>query len=522
MKTLICLLLLCASAFASPRWSAGGMLREFLGPLMPQYVATAFTRGVAPVGSYTLTAKSPTTLGTCASGTSCAVTLAASISTGDLVTVSCMLPVAGSVMMNSVSSGGTLFPLYSASGTGDGNIGNWTNGYFIATGTVSGSITINYVATTGSTSECFVRDYGVSSGTPLLDWASASIPTASGASTSGLTPVLSTTKAAIVQQFQGESGFSTRRLTSSVSTYGNGQIDSTNGPGVADLLNTTSTTAPTWTITAGTLGFADKTGMAFGTDATACQDVMFADWSGSTSGTTPTASLANASSFGYPQTGHTSIQANGWTANTASAMSYQTATPPALHHSIKTCGDGATHSGSTSFAMQYDQSTATVGYLGFGFMGGLTSSMGMQIYTTYAGTDTNFHDEAGVGSTTNNFVTLQVGGSGSATQLRIECNGGGGTTNFSSGITVSTSTWYWVSIQNASSTGGSIEVCSDDTCGTVVGTGTCTASGWTSRWHDTFQVGQGGGTSDFPATVFRTANVIFDGHGVYPVTTAIP
>lgn len=472
----------------------------------------------AGAGTYVAVNNSPASLGPCTgTGTTCELTLNGAISAGNLLVIGCNTAPSTCVQMQSISSGGTLVPVYSASGAGSTDIGCFEHGYVYPSTAASGPLTITFNAATRG-AECFVRQYSVSSGTPRLDWASAQFPTASGTTQAGLAPVLTGTKDLLVQSTIGQSTFHTIRDCTSVSGYGNAQCDPANGPGMADLLNTTSTALPTWTYS-GDLEFAQLDGLAFATDATPCSDKLFVDWSGASAGTTPTVALVNASSFGLPTTGGTPAGANGWGLNSVDAMTYQTASPPALHASIRTCGDGAVHGGATTNVMKYDFSNTNPGYLAFNFTGGQVTSAGGYFYVSgYSGADTIYHDTFGLGSATNNYITFQIGGTGSNVVARLECNGGGGTTNFSAPIPISLDTWYWRTIQNDTSTGGQIKVCTDSTCGTVVGSASCTASGWTVSPSSSFQVGQGGGTTDFPAAYILSTDEILDPSGTFPVT----
>ncbi len=513
LSVIVSTLLMCALLWRIPVLVMGQSI------IMP-----GFTAAATGPGTFTLLHSSPSAPGSCTgTGSTCTLTLSANFSSGDLVTIHCLTSTSDSPSLVSVNEGGTLMPVYSAGGNGNNTMGIPADGYiYPSASTSSTSFVLTFTGSTGGAS-CFVREYSVSTGTPVLDWANGTLPSASGTTVSGLSPTYSGTNDIVVQYAMGQSGFFTVRTITNVSTYNNGQFDGINGPGVANLINTTSTSAPSWTAS-GALGFASLGGMAFATNATACSDVLFTDWHGSTSGTAVTPSLASGSSYGYSGAGASVVQSNGWTASSAAAMTYQSATPPALNHSVRTCGDGSSHAGSTTFSMKYDFSNNTVGYMYFGAVGGNQTSWGGQVLVTgYSAADTNFHDQVGLGSVTNNFVTMQVGGSGSSVQFRIECNGGGGTTNFSSGINISTGTWYWVTFLNNTSVGGSIAVYTDDTLATQLGsTQTCTASGWTASILDTYQVGQGGGTSDFPTANLQTANSIMDLHGVFPLGSATP
>ena len=479
--------------------------------------------GGGPSGAvFAALTNSPSSLGDCTgTGTTCSLTLASSLPAGAFAYIHCLTSTSGYAALQSVNVGGTLVPIYSATGVGDDNVGWSADAYIASTTSTAGPMVFTFTVATGG-AECYVRPYSVSSGTPLLDWAFAEKVTATGTTQAGLTPVYTGTTDLAIQNTVGESTFSTKRDCSSVTVYGNSQCDSTNGPGAADLINTTSTSAPTWTYN-GTLGFAHLGGAAFSTTASAaCNDVDFMTWSNSTNGTTATAALANSGNLGYPITGASTAQPNGWAGSTGTltAMTYETASPPALHAAIRPCGSGSSSTGSTSFAMQYSFSATTAVYLSFGYLGsGTLCSFGGYINTTYAGTDTNNHDIKGCGLATDNYVTAQVVGTGSATAIQIECNGGGGTTNFSSQVTISTSTWYWVTAQDNTASGGQFEVCTDSHCGTVVGSGSCTASGWTAGPPTSWQIGQGGSTGDHPSTVIQYANDMFSAAGTYPLIT---
>jgi len=459
-------------------------------------------------GNFTLVQTAPSSVG-CSGSTTCSIALPSSLGSGHLVAIQCYMT--SPVSVTSVNAGGTLVPVFSTNSGNNESL--WSaGGYIYPSTSTAGPIVVTATGSIGSGSTCVLREYSVSSGAPVLDWAHASFK-AGTTSVTGETPAYSGTNDLVVQ-----SNNTNYQITTAVSGYTDGKFDAANGPGWADQLNTTSTTAPTWTVASGS-GSAATNGMAFATNATPCTDELFVDWSGSTSGTVATAALANSSSFGMTIAGASFSQGFGWGVSNdpMTAMTYQSASPPALHTPVRICGDGLTHSGSTSFTMQYNFATPVVEYLHYGIPNpSPVTSYGEFINTTYPGSDTQNHDVSGVGSTLNNFVTLQVVGNSGSPALQIECNGGSGTTNFSSPVNISGSTWYWVTIQNNPSTGGRFSVYSTSTWSSI-GSGVCTASGWNTNAADTFQVGQGGGTGDFPSAVIQHANVRLNPSGVYPL-----
>lgn len=469
--------------------------------------------GGASAGSFTLLHTSPSSIG-CSGSTTCSVPLTASLGANNLVTVECFT--ADPVALSSVNAGGTLVPVYSASGIGSTTTGWLADGYIYPTVATAGPIVITPTAGSfGAGSGCVIREYSVSSGTPILDWAHGSTAQTVSHPYNGESPVLSGSNDLLTQTTVTPGPAAT-----GVAAYGGWLSAALNGMAAAwsYLSNSTSTTPPSWTLSASPAEAATA-GMAFATDASPCNDELLTDWSGSTSGTTATAALANASSYGLPVTGHSKIQETGWGESDSplSAMSYQTASPPALHTPVRPCGGGKAMTGSTSFVLQYDLSNPTTQYLYFGApAGSYACSVSTFINTTYAGTDTRNHDMLGCGSVANNFVTTQIVGTGTSAALQVECNGRGGTTNFSSRIPIANNAWYWITMQTDTRSGGSLEVYSTSTWSSM-GTVTCTASGWTVAPIDTFQIGQGGATDDFPATVIQYANTRLSPAGMYPI-----
>jgi hypothetical protein len=278
------------------------------------------------VGSFTLVHSSPATIG-CSGTSTCSVALTGPMSANNLATVQC---IAGSaVTISSVSAGGTLIPVASTE-SGSSSTGYNTGGYIYPTTATAGPIVVTFSAAMGSGTSCNIREYSISAGTPQLDWAHSTLNTGT-TSLLGETPVFGGSNDLVVQSASTSYG-----RVSAISSYTDGAFNASGSRGFADSLNTTSTTAPKWTVTTGS-GNAAISGMAFATDATPCVDVAFLDWSGGTNGNVPTAATLAASTHGYADT------AGLWSAP-GSAQTYSTGSVHDLIHPLgPVCGNRATY-----------------------------------------------------------------------------------------------------------------------------------------------------------------------------------
>lgn len=428
--------------------------------------------------------------------------LPGSLGAGHLVTIQCYT--ANTVAIQSVNVGGTLVPIYSVA---SGNTNSFwpTYGYIVSSTSTAGPIVVTFASSMGAGSTCYGREYSYSAGTPVLDQAHGTLKAGTTSVTGETVSTLTGTNDVMVQANNTD-----YQITTAVSGTGwaNGKFDATNGPGWANKLNSITSTAPTWTVSSGS-GNAATTDAAFATDATACSDYMYLDFEGGSNTTVMTAALLNSSTVGYPTTGAN----NGWSLSTSPATGVTFATGAqlgGLHTNRRTCGDGATHTGSGSLGFQYDYSNATNKSVNFGFNGSGTKASAGFFFQTSLTTQTAEDVMGFVPTGTNAAVGLQFHNG----TLRIECFGGSVTT--SQIATISSNTKYWVTIAIDTAVGGSGAVYETATW-TQLGTTTCAPGGWTATPPNVIKFGRIGGTADTPSATVFMDNAILDASGVFPL-----
>lgn len=455
---------------------------------------------VVGVGNWTLVQSFPTSVG-CSGSTTCSMALPVSLGTGNMVTIRCYT--ANAVAIQSVNVGGTLVPVYSVA-TGNTNSFFPTYGHIISSTATAGPVIVTFSGNMGTGSTCYGGELSYSSGTPKLDQAHGTLKAGTTSVTGETVATLSGSNDYMVQANNTD-----YQITTAVSGTGwaNGKFDATNGPGWANKLNSITSTAPTWTVSSGS-GNAATTDAAYATDATACNDVAFIDASGGTNGNTVTAATLKSSTFGYDTTGLN----NSWDV-TASAAGITYATGAAfgsLHTSRRTCGDGVTHTGTSTLGIQYDMANAAKALARFYFVGsGSKASVGF-FYKTGLTTQTN-EDQIGFTPVlTNAAVGIQFHNG----TIQLECFGGSVTT--STVASISSNTWYWITMQIDTAVGGAATVY--ETSGwTSLGNNTCAAGGWTVTAEGRLSIGRFGGSSDTPAVTSLFSNIVVDGSGAYPL-----
>lgn len=455
---------------------------------------------VAAVGTFTLVQSFPASVG-CSGSTTCSMALPGSLGTGNLVTIQCYT--ANAVAIQSVNVGGTIVPIYSVA-TGNTNSFFPTYGYIVSSTTTAGPIVVTFAGAMGTGSTCYGRELSLSAGTPKLDQAHGTLRAGTTSVTGETVSTLSGSNDYMVQANNTDYA-----ITTAVAGTGwaNGKFDAANGPGWANKLNSITSTAPTWTISTGS-GNAATTDAAFGTDATACVDEAFIDFSGGTNTNTLTVTPLTNSTFGYPITGAN----NGWDITASAAgMTFSTgAAFGSLHTNRRLCGTGTTVTGTSTLGVQYDMSNAAKALARFGFNGsGAKASAGF-FYKTGLTTQTN-EDQIGFLPTG---VNASVGIQFHNGTIQLECFGGSVTT--STVAVIASNTWYWVTFQIDTSAGGSASVYETATW-TLVGSNTCASGGWTATAPNRLDIGRFGGTSDTPAVNSLFSNIFIDASGAYPL-----
>lgn len=455
---------------------------------------------VSAVGTFTLVQSFPTAVG-CSGSTTCSMALTSSLGTGNLVTIQCYT--ANAVAIQSVNVGGTIVPIYSVA-TGNTNSFFPTVGYIVSSASTAGPIVVTFASAMGAGSTCYGREDSLSAGTPKLDWAHGTLKAGTTTCTGETVSTLSGSNDYIVQSNNTDYSL---QVSGSASPYVNYKVDATNGPAWANRLNSISSTAPSWTGLTGS-GNCATTGAAFATDATACNDEAFIDFSGGTNTNTVTVTPLTNSTFGYPTTGAN----NGWDV-TASAAGITFATGAAfgsLHTNRRLCGTGATVTGTSTLGVQYDMSNAAKALARFGFNGSGTKASAGFFYKTGLTTQTN-EDQIGFLPTG---VNASVGIQFHNGTVQLECFGGSVTTT--TVATISSNTWYWVTFQIDTGVGGAATVYETSTW-TSVGSNTCGAGGWTATAPNRFVIGRFGGSSDTPAVNSLFSNIFIDASGAYPL-----
>lgn len=434
-----------------------------------QYIALPFNRGsVGGPGNFTLVQTAPTSVG-CAGSTTCSVALPSSLSASNLATLQCHTT--NPVAVVSANVGGTVTPIYSATGNGNVNTLYPAYGYIYPTSSTAGPMVITFSGSIGAGSTCVVREYSLSSGTPFLDWASGRLNSYSSlTSIPGLTPVFSGTNDLEVQMENNDQVITTAVTGSG---WGNGKFDATNGPGWAAKANSATTTAPGWTVTSSS-GVAAVSGMAFGTDATSCTDIGLMDSSGGTNAATVTTTTLNNSTFG-------GTGAGTWGAGTGTGpttLTWATAAQHNLLTSISTCDGHKTGSGTLGVKIAADVSTSF--YLQFAWNAVADSfSCGSWFVPHILTSDAQFYEQsacmtANTGS--SDFVRVMV----SAGQIYIATQADArGNPVFGTKYSFTQDAQYWTTTQYNKYTSAPVSITSvaNASGGNTVYTGTITGGG---------------------------------------------
>jgi hypothetical protein len=201
----------------------------FPGPGMP----------AASGGTPTLALVQHPTNGACpASSSTCSVTVA-STGSGHLIVVGMGYGNGTQVTLSSVSGGGTYTVCTGCPGFDAAGLGT-VMGYTLSSTSGATTITLNLSAAVGG-SEAWAREYSCTNGALSYDTAGTHDNSTATTSATGATLTLTGTNDAIVQSVaSGGSG-----VTAISAPYTT--LDTPGGDGVANLLNTTSGAAPTWT-----------------------------------------------------------------------------------------------------------------------------------------------------------------------------------------------------------------------------------------------------------------------------------
>lgn len=279
-------------------------------------------------------------------------------------------------------------------------------------------------------------------------------------STVGPTFTLAGTNCAIVH-----AASATSSVTSANSPYNTNFETDANGDGWSYVSNTTTGTGPTWNLGSGDL---EMGGVAFCFNTTAPpKNWMLIDGDTITTGTTvSTTNLATGSQCAY----------GSWTGTLTSASQWSTASPAPLNllTSISACN--ATQAGTTGRIIDFDTTSTNVFRFlphGSNFGGSRKASIGFWWRTNVNTASLSNDDLCDAGSINNvagtfsAVVQLHYLTSGSVLSLRMEKTN---PTTYSSEITISTNTTYWVTLQyDGTATSGTNSMAVYDTSGNQVG-----------------------------------------------------
>jgi hypothetical protein len=348
-----------------------------------------------------------------------------------------------------------------------------------------------------------MREYSVSTGTPILDWAKQELKAATTTAT-GETPVFTGTKDLVVQANNTD-----YQYTTAVATYGDGKFDGVNGGAWADLLNTTSTTPPTWTITSGS-GNAATNGMAFATNATACNDQTLIDFSGGTNGTTMSAALLNSSAFGGAGSFGT---ASG---SPATAMTFSTSAHQNLLTTFNSCDGHKT--GSSTLGLNFDLSATTAYYIPYGWNPfNNNASAGYWFYTNIATSDAGYYSFTGIrGDLGSDSMGLMVHSGSLYLEAAGNPNGAPDTGSF---FSYTANTWYWISEQYQTyvNAGSAHHFNIYSATGTLLSAQTKASKSTGSTQPDNVGIGRGGDSGITAGAYIQISNLKIDYSGTFPL-----
>jgi hypothetical protein len=363
----------------------------------------------------------------------------------------------------SIDKGGTLVPVVATTGAGfEGEGGSF--GYVIGTTTATTPITVTYAGTVNGNVRIYELAY-TGTGTPSLDFANRS-SVSSGTTVAGAAATMTGGNDVVIT-----TASTTNSVTDINAPYKTptGVFTAPTGNGFAVALNNTSFTAPSWTIN--TTGNTAVSEIAFGLNPTSFVTQVFADFEGSSDGTTITDVLLNPGTHGW--------KAGIWTVNgPGAAMKFATAASKPLTNAVARLNDGSAASTSSTLGVRYltatNQSFLKLDYRANGaspLTNSTSWSCGIWFNSDLLATDTSNFDAFTMYANAGNFCNLKFLGSGTSRIFQNESPG----TSGSSSINYTTGTWVWVTIQMNKTGNNIIKVY--DASGTLLGTLTETGGG---------------------------------------------
>jgi hypothetical protein len=362
---------------------------------------------------------------TCASATTCAITLNQSIAAGDLLVFEgSMFPAS---VMTGTDNGGTFAQCVSCVGFDPTSyLEETSGGWILSAGAEASQITLTFNA--AASGEIEMWEYSVTGGTPGFDGANQ-IETQNSANPTASTFTPSGTNDISVQACRAD------QLCSSVTPPFSGD-NLGNYYAWADLNTPTTWTAPTWTLSGS--GTSQLTQMEFGFGVSPCANSTFVDFGG-----------PSGSAVGVPQlvSATHGWQGGYWTINGVGAdLTFQTAASQRLQQPTGRLCDGGNYADASTTGLQYSTNDPQT-YLQLnstnGMFTGSSVSAGVWYYSTLPPTVTGETDDIAIFATGGqDFVLLHELNDGGGRLGEVEC-GSGTSAGF---VALSPNTWYWVDL----------------------------------------------------------------------------
>ena len=404
------------------------------GPMLPDGIPFAST----PTGTFTFVQTNGN--GSCASGTTCSITLGSSITAGDLVIV-CGNSNFSPIIISGTNNGGTWTPLPSTSVYDyNGGFGQSNCGYILSASSQATPLTINYSGTNGGAT-VHMWEYSYTGGTPAVDGENSLY---NAAQTSFVMPLFT-----ISGSGPGDIGVQFSRdgtINSITSPWHAKNCPASSDCGSYLATAITGNSQPTWALNASSNVAGAE--VFFGFSPTTFANTQLIETAGTATNAVTVASLL-ADTFGF-QGG--SPELNGTGCAGVICITYQTATgicgstPPPSPGATGRLNDGGNYTDASAQVIQY-LTTANQQYVRFGGLANVipvnTASLGFWYCSDLPIADGSTVDVTALEGTINNdFNNAHEFSDGSSKRaMEIECNG-----NTSASIELARNTWYWIDL----------------------------------------------------------------------------
>jgi hypothetical protein len=388
-------------------------------------------------------------------------------------------------------------------GSGGFSVGTGDVGWIASTSSATATCTVTFTGTTGG-ARVVIYDIPVSGGTATVDAINSNLASSFGATFSSPALTLTGTTDVVLSIAFANANFGKTNITAATSCT-NTNFDTTQtGMGACLEKNVTNYTAPTWTPAShSTPAGAVVTNIAFGFTPTPAFDYAITDMSGVTSGTVPTNTTMQASSFGFWSNGTIAnfnptwtISGTGCTASTSAHHALLNSPPRLLYSGVTYADSGSVgiSCSTTPGANNNVKITAPTGgsvSSSVPYTGTVTSSCVDFQMSNPSTTTSTFADLFTTSGSTGYMNVLQGNPGGTQDQISTEVIPGGGSSTWN----ISPNTWYKL-CESVTTTGNSQAAVYTDS-GTVVSPGVFTSSGGASGGWIGYYFGIGAGT---PAT----------------------